>query len=139
MLEHVDFILVTGVLLFNENFFKVNLYHWLTPVNLYYRYNYDYIMTVVIDMIIPATAAAADNVSVFKFARWRRQGVVLDEVLAQYKSVGAELNVLPYCTQFIPMEVITEPRHQSICYHPSLLPLHRGASAINWSAAAYCF
>jgi len=79
-----------------------------------------------------AQAAAADNVSVFKFARWRRQGVVLDEVLAQYKSVGAELNVLPYCTQFIPMEVITEPRHQSICYHPSLLPLHRGASSINW-------
>ena len=73
--------------------------------------------------------------SVFKFARWRRQGVVIDEVLSQYKSVGAELNVLPYCTQFIPMEVITAPRHQSICYHPSLLPLHRGASAINWSAA----
>jgi len=81
-----------------------------------------------------AQAAAADNVSIFKFARWRRQGVVLDEVLSQYKSVGAELNVLPYCTQFIPMEVITEPCHQSICYHPSLLPLHRGASSINWSA-----
>lgn len=80
-----------------------------------------------------AQAAAADSVSVFKFARWRRQGVVLDEVLSQYKSVGAELNVLPYCTQFIPMEVITEPRHQSICYHPSLLPLHRGASSINWT------
>lgn len=80
-----------------------------------------------------AQAAAADNVSVFKFARWRRQGVVIDEVLSQYKSVGAELNVLPYCTQFIPMEVITAPRHQSICYHPSLLPLHRGASAINWT------
>lgn len=82
-----------------------------------------------------AQAAAADNVSVFKFARWRRQGVILDEVLNQYKSVGAELNVLPYCTQFIPMEVITEPCHQSICYHPSLLPVHRGASSINWSAA----
>ena len=84
--------------------------------------------------MLVAQVAAADNVSVFKFARWRRQGVVLDEVLSQYKSVGAELNVLPYCTQFIPMEVITEPRHHSICYHPSLLPLHRGASSINWSA-----
>jgi len=85
-------------------------------------------------LMLVAQVAAADNVSVFKFARWRRQGVVLDEVLSQYKSVGAELNVLPYCTQFIPMEVITEPRHHSICYHPSLLPLHRGASSINWSA-----
>jgi len=84
-------------------------------------------------LIIAAQAASSDNVSVFKFARWRRQGVVLDEVLSQYKSVGAELNVLPFCTQFIPMEVITAPRHQSICYHPSLLPLHRGASSINWS------
>ena len=82
-----------------------------------------------------AEAAAADNVSVFKFARWRRQGVILDDVLNQYMSVRADLNVLPYCTQFIPMEVISAPRHQSICYHPSLLPLHRGASSINWSAA----
>jgi len=86
----------------------------------------------IVGTVVTAVAAAADNVSVFKFARWRRQGVVVDEVLTQYKSVRAELNVLPYCTQFIPMEVITEPRHQSICYHPSLLPRHRGASAINW-------
>jgi len=84
-----------------------------------------------------AQAAAADDVAVFKFARWRRQGVVLDEVLSEYRSVGAELNVLPYCTQFIPMEVITAPRHQSIVYHPSLLPRHRGASSINWFATFF--
>ncbi|MEO2002973.1 MAG: amidase family protein, partial [Candidatus Poribacteria bacterium] len=53
-------------------------------------------------------------------------------MLDAYKSVGAELNVLPYCSQFIPMEVIGHPKHKSICYHPSILPLHRGASAINW-------
>lgn len=29
--------------------------------------------------------------------------------------------------------VINHPKHKSICYHPSLLPRHRGASAINWT------
>uniref|UniRef100_A0A8C2PY47 10-formyltetrahydrofolate dehydrogenase n=1 Tax=Cyprinus carpio TaxID=7962 RepID=A0A8C2PY47_CYPCA len=54
-------------------------------------------------------------------------------VVDQYKAVGAELNVLPFCSQFIPMEVIDHPAHGSIIYHPSLLPRHRGASAINWT------
>ncbi|KAJ1110762.1 hypothetical protein NDU88_008108 [Pleurodeles waltl] len=31
------------------------------------------------------------------------------------------------------MEVIDAPKHGSIIYHPSILPLHRGASAINWT------
>uniref|UniRef100_A0A8C2EKA9 Aldehyde dehydrogenase 1 family, member L1 n=1 Tax=Cyprinus carpio TaxID=7962 RepID=A0A8C2EKA9_CYPCA len=31
------------------------------------------------------------------------------------------------------MEVIDHPTHGSIIYHPSLLPRHRGASAINWT------
>ncbi|GCB75053.1 hypothetical protein scyTo_0017285 [Scyliorhinus torazame] len=31
------------------------------------------------------------------------------------------------------MEVIDFPKHGSIIYHPSLLPRHRGASAINWT------
>lgn len=53
-------------------------------------------------------------------------------MVAQYAATGAELNVLPFCSQFIPMEVIDHPKHGSIIYHPSLLPRHRGASAINW-------
>ncbi|XP_037088208.1 cytosolic 10-formyltetrahydrofolate dehydrogenase-like isoform X1 [Pollicipes pollicipes] len=80
-----------------------------------------------------ATTAAADGVPVFKFKSWRKKGVALPEVLEKYNSVNAELNVLPFCSQFIPMEVINAPRHQSICYHPSLLPRHRGASSINWT------
>lgn len=77
--------------------------------------------------------AEKDGVAVFKFTRWRVKGKAIDEVVAQYKAVGADLNVLPFCSQFIPMEVIDHPKHGSIIYHPSLLPLHRGASAINWS------
>jgi len=48
--------------------------------------------------------------------------VALPEVLDGYKSVNANLNVMPYCSQFIPMEVVNHPKHKSICYHPSLLP-----------------
>uniref|UniRef100_A0A8C1JC57 10-formyltetrahydrofolate dehydrogenase n=1 Tax=Cyprinus carpio TaxID=7962 RepID=A0A8C1JC57_CYPCA len=80
-----------------------------------------------------ATEAEKDGVPVFKFPRWRLKGKAITEVVDQYKAVGAELNVLPFCSQFIPMEVIDHPAHGSIIYHPSLLPRHRGASAINWT------
>ena len=80
-----------------------------------------------------ATVAAKDNVPVFKLSRWRVKGKPIPEVFEQYKQLNADLNVLPFCTQFIPMEVIEYPKHQSIIYHPSLLPKHRGASSINWT------
>uniref|UniRef100_A0A8C4HE53 10-formyltetrahydrofolate dehydrogenase n=1 Tax=Dicentrarchus labrax TaxID=13489 RepID=A0A8C4HE53_DICLA len=32
----------------------------------------------------------------------------------QYKATGAELNVLPFCSQFIPMEVIDHPKHEPV-------------------------
>eukprot|EP00898_Chlorokybus_atmophyticus_P002797 jgi/Chlat1/3518/Chrsp23S03699 len=84
-----------------------------------------------------AIAAEKDGVPVFKVERWKALkkdgGAVIPAVLDQYKSVGAELNVLAFVTQFIPMEVNDFPKHGSIIYHPSLLPRHRGASAINWA------
>jgi len=80
-----------------------------------------------------ALAGAQDGIPVFKFKSWRRKGEPIQEVLEQYKSVGAELNVMPYCSQFIPLEVVNSPVYKSICYHPSILPLHRGASAISWT------
>ena len=78
--------------------------------------------------------AEKDGVPVFKFKAWRAKatGQVLPGVFEKYKSVDAELNVLPFCSQFIPMDVINHPKHKSIIYHPSILPRHRGASAINW-------
>ncbi|KAM4615603.1 mitochondrial 10-formyltetrahydrofolate dehydrogenase [Polymixia lowei] len=80
-----------------------------------------------------AVAAEKDGTPVFKFPRWRVKGKPLPEVVEAYKAVGAELNVMPFCSQFIPMNVIDHPKHGSIIYHPSILPLHRGASAINWT------
>lgn len=82
---------------------------------------------------ILATTAKDRNIPVFKFAAWRKKGIVIPEVLEAYKSVGATLNVLPFCSQFIPMEVIDGAKLGSICYHPSVLPRHRGASAISWT------
>lgn len=80
-----------------------------------------------------ATVAKEDGVPVFKVPRWRLSGKSIPEVIEQYKSVDAQLNVLPFCTQFIPMEVIEYPTLKTICYHPSLLPKHRGVSSINWT------
>ncbi|KAJ9574008.1 hypothetical protein L9F63_008605, partial [Diploptera punctata] len=79
------------------------------------------------------TTAAEDKVPVFKVKAWRKQGKPLTEILSKYKSVKADLNVLPFCSQFIPMDVINYPNLKSICYHPSLLPKHRGVSAISWT------
>ena len=75
-----------------------------------------------------------DGIPTFKFKAWRSKatGGVIPSVMDKYQALGAELNVLPFCSQFIPMDVINKPEHKSIIYHPSILPRHRGASAINW-------
>ncbi|KAF0029530.1 hypothetical protein F2P81_018635 [Scophthalmus maximus] len=86
-----------------------------------------------------AVVAEKDGTPVFKFPRWRVKGKPIPEVVEAYKAVGAELNVMPFCSQFIPMNIIDNPRHGSIIYHPSILPLHRGASAINWKAGFTVF
>ena len=36
-------------------------------------------------------------------------------------------------SSLISIRIINHPKHKSICYHPSILPRHRGASAINWT------
>ncbi|XP_051544516.1 mitochondrial 10-formyltetrahydrofolate dehydrogenase isoform X1 [Myxocyprinus asiaticus] len=80
-----------------------------------------------------AVVAEKDGTPVFKFPRWRVKGQPIPEVVEAYKAVGAELNVMPFCSQFIPMNVIDFPKYGSIIYHPSILPKHRGASSINWT------
>lgn len=83
-----------------------------------------------------ATTAKQLNIPVFKIKSWRippETNKAIPDVFEQYKSIKADLNVLPYCNQFIPMEVINYPNYKSINYHPSLLPAHRGAAAINWT------
>jgi methionyl-tRNA formyltransferase len=54
------------------------------------------------------------------------------ETLEQIRALKADLCVLAYVVIFIPEEARSIPTHGSICFHPSLLPLHRGPSSINW-------
>ena len=54
------------------------------------------------------------------------------EVLAEFKALKPDLQVMAFVTLFVPEEFLNMPTHGSIQYHPSLLPAYRGASAINW-------
>jgi formyltetrahydrofolate dehydrogenase len=71
-----------------------------------------------------------------KFARYRVKGSVVPECLQAMKDAAPELCVLAFVTQFVPKEIYDFPPHGSIVYHPSMLPLHRGASAINHTIMA---
>lgn len=54
------------------------------------------------------------------------------ETREQMASLKPDLCVMAYVTLFVPEEALNIPTHGSIQYHPSLLPLHRGPSSINW-------
>jgi methionyl-tRNA formyltransferase len=50
-----------------------------------------------------------------------------------WRALDAELAVMAFVTEILPDEVLEVPARGTIQYHPSLLPLHRGSSAINWA------
>jgi methionyl-tRNA formyltransferase len=54
------------------------------------------------------------------------------EVLDEMRALNADLMVMAFMIIFVPEEARDIPTHGSICFHPSLLPLHRGPSSINW-------
>ena len=47
-------------------------------------------------------------------------------------SFDADLMVMAFVNVFVPEAARDTPKKGSICFHPSLLPLHRGPSAVNW-------
>lgn len=51
----------------------------------------------------------------------------------EFQALNADLAILAFVTQIVPQRVFSVPRLGSICFHPSLLPKYRGASAINWA------
>jgi methionyl-tRNA formyltransferase len=55
------------------------------------------------------------------------------EVVNQYKELHPDLNVMAFVTNILPDSILSYPRMGTIQYHPSLLPRHRGGSAINWA------
>jgi methionyl-tRNA formyltransferase len=56
-----------------------------------------------------------------------------DQVFADYCNLKPDLAILAFVPHIIPVRYLEQPTHDSICFHPSLLPRHRGASAINWA------
>ncbi|GBU20034.1 MULTISPECIES: methionyl-tRNA formyltransferase [Methylobacterium] len=58
-----------------------------------------------------------------------------DEAEAAMRGLGADIGIMAYVLQFAPQSFVNIPKHGTIQYHPSLLPAHRGPSAINWPIA----
>jgi methionyl-tRNA formyltransferase len=55
------------------------------------------------------------------------------EVLDSYRRLNPDLVILAFVTDILPEVLLDIPSIGTICYHPSLLPRHRGASGINWA------
>jgi methionyl-tRNA formyltransferase len=58
------------------------------------------------------------------------------DVLHEMRSLNADLMVMAFMIIFVPAEARNIPTYGSICFHPSLLPKHRGPSSINWPIIA---
>ena len=51
------------------------------------------------------------------------------------KSFNADVCMMAYVLKFVPKEVLDAPKYGTFQYHPSLCPMHRGPSSINWPIA----
>ncbi len=71
--------------------------------------------------------ALAQGLEVFQPKSYRQP-----HVWEQIESLQADLCVMAFVTLFVPEQALNLPTQGSIQYHPSLLPLHRGGSSINW-------
>jgi methionyl-tRNA formyltransferase len=79
-------------------------------------------------------AALADQRGwrLFRYERFRRKGSAIPELVDEYRSLGAELNVMPFTTAILPEPIVEHPEHGSLCFHPSVLPAYRGGAALAW-------
>jgi methionyl-tRNA formyltransferase len=74
------------------------------------------------------TLAEETGIPVHEPAHMKEAGVY--EAMATCKP---ELGVLAFIQDIVPVAVLNCPRRGTIMYHPSLLPRHRGGSAMNWA------
>ncbi len=72
-------------------------------------------------------AALASRLPVYQPESYRKP-----EVWDEFRALKPDLQIMAFVTLFVPEEFLNIPVHGSIQYHPSLLPAHRGPSAINW-------
>jgi len=81
------------------------------------------------DKVDPIKQAALDaGIQVFQPKRMKDP-----EAYDRMVSLNPDLAVLAFVTDIVPGKVLDVPKLGSICYHPSILPKYRGASAINWA------
>ena len=73
-------------------------------------------------------AAEAAGVTVYQFPKLTDPAAL--EALTAAK---VDIGVMAYVTQFVPQNFCNSPTFGTIQFHPSLLPLHRGASSMSWS------
>ena len=73
-------------------------------------------------------AALSKGIDVFQPTTYKD-----DRVFSEYNELKPDLTVMAFVTDIIPARFFEVPTHGTINYHPSLLPRHRGASAINWA------
>ncbi len=60
-------------------------------------------------------------------------GYKAPEALAAFAAARPDLLVMAFVTAILPPAFLAVPPRGAICYHPSLLPRHRGGSAIHWA------
>ena len=73
-------------------------------------------------------AAEAAGVIVHQFPK-----LTDPEALEAMKAANVQVGVMAFVTQFVPQALCDIPIFGTIQFHPSLLPLHRGASSMSWS------
>ena len=73
-------------------------------------------------------AAEAAGVATFQFPK-----LTAPEALEALRAARADIGVMAFVTQFVSQAFCTIPAHGTIQFHPSLLPLHRGASSLGWA------
>jgi methionyl-tRNA formyltransferase len=73
-------------------------------------------------------AAGEKKLPLYRFGKYSDP-----EALGALRELDAEIGVMAYVTLFAPPEFCSIPKRGMIQFHPSLLPLHRGAASIPWA------
>lgn len=56
-----------------------------------------------------------------------------EDVYTAFRDLDLDLCIMAFVTKIIPQRILDLPARGTIQFHPSLLPRHRGGSAINWA------
>ncbi|MGQ9508963.1 MAG: methionyl-tRNA formyltransferase [Thermodesulfobacteriota bacterium] len=76
----------------------------------------------------PAVLAEKAGIPVFRPKKMKDP-----EVFEIFNKLKPDLSILAFVTDILPEKLLFISALGTICYHPSLLPRHRGASGIHWA------